>query len=237
MEIKKSNQANLDNKRITYFLLGLIFVLSFVYIGLEYNYAPGIGEHSFDLSDDIFQELDMQPVQEKKDMIVAALPASAPSTTHKIKVVEATAQQSENIDRHNGPQTDDGLGEGDQQQESPSTTPPPLLTDNADNPQNFRIVQQLPEFPGGIVEFMKWLQRHLQYPEEARQKRIQGKVMVSFIVNKDGSITDAKVTRSVNPQLDGEAMRVINLMPKWKPGVDNGKPCRTLFAIPIVFKL
>ena len=170
-------------------------------------------------------------------MIVAALPASASSTTHKIKVVEATAQQPENIDRHNGPQTDDGLGEGDQQQENPSTTPPPLLTDNADNPQDFRIVQQLPEFPGGIVEFMKWLQRHLQYPEEARQKCIQGKVMVSFIVNKDGSITDAKVTRSVNPQLDGEAMRVINLMPKWKPGVDNGKPCRTLFTIPIVFKL
>nr|WP_303657207.1 energy transducer TonB [Leyella lascolaii] len=85
--------------------------------------------------------------------------------------------------------------------------------------------------------FIQWLSVNLRYPEQARDRKIQGKVVVSFIVNEDGSISDAKVMKGVNPLLDREAMRVIGMMPKWKPGVDKDKPCRTMFAIPIVFKI
>jgi protein TonB len=103
--------------------------------------------------------------------------------------------------------------------------------------QTEKIEEQLPEFPGGIVAFMKWLTKNLMYPQSARQKKIEGKVVVAFIVNKDGSISDAKVVSPVSPELDKEALRLMSLMPRWEPGIENGKPCRTMFVIPIVFKL
>ena len=88
-----------------------------------------------------------------------------------------------------------------------------------------------------MMEYMKWLTKNLKYPEIARSQRIQGQVVVQFIVNKDGTIADAKVVKSVSPQLDREAMRVIRMMPNWKPGIQDNKPCKTMVAIPIVFKL
>jgi protein TonB len=84
---------------------------------------------------------------------------------------------------------------------------------------------------------MKWLTRNLRYPPMAQRQRIEGKVVVSFIVNKDGSIANVKLEKSADPDLDREALRVIRMMPKWKPGIENNKPCRTMFAIPVVFKL
>ena len=100
-----------------------------------------------------------------------------------------------------------------------------------------RTVEQLPEFPGGMVAFMKWLTRNLHYPVQAQQQRIEGRVVVSFIVNKDGSIASPKVVKSAAPLLDSEALRVIRMMPRWKPGILDEKPCRTMFAIPINFKI
>lgn len=102
---------------------------------------------------------------------------------------------------------------------------------------NFRIVEQLPEFPGGWVEMMKWLNKNLKYPTAALKKKIEGEVVVSFIINKDGTIDHIKVTKSADPLLDNEALRVVKMMPKWKPGIQNDKPCRTLFAIPVVFQI
>ena len=93
-----------------------------------------------------------------------------------------------------------------------------------------RTTDKLPEFPGGITEFMKWLTKNLRYPEQARSNKIQGKVVVSFIVNKDGSISSPTVQKSVDPLLDREALRVIRMMPHWKPGIMDSKPCRTMFA-------
>ena len=83
----------------------------------------------------------------------------------------------------------------------------------------------------------KWLTQNLCYPAEAQRGGIQGKVVVSFIINRDGSISSPKIEQSVHPLLDREAMRVVKIMPRWKPGKENDKPCRTLFAIPIVFQL
>ena len=112
---------------------------------------------------------------------------------------------------------------------------PQTTVENED--ELMRVVEQLPEFPGGMAEFMKWLTRNLRYPNIAQKQRIEGKVVVTFIVNKDGSIANPKVEKSVNRFLDREALRVIGMMPKWKPGMIDNKPCRTMFAIPINFKL
>ena len=84
---------------------------------------------------------------------------------------------------------------------------------------------------------MKWLTKNLQYPKQAQQEKIEGKVLVSFLINTDGSITELKIEKNVHPLLDNEAMRVMRTMPKWRPGMAKGKPCQTKISIPVVFQL
>ena len=84
---------------------------------------------------------------------------------------------------------------------------------------------------------MKWLTRNLRYPNSAKQRKVQGRVVAQFIVNTDGSLSDISIVQPVESTLDREAMRVLRLMPKWKAGQQYGKPCRTMVCIPIVFKL
>lgn len=226
----------MENKRVTNYLLGLVVVLSFLFVGLEYNSQSRTFNLDDELPDDIFEEMEVLPEVEKNEMVSAAKPTAAPSITTKIKAVDTPVTLPEKVNMRNE-EEEEGNEATRQQNETPTTAieqpvPEPIADDNKP-----RIVQQMPEYPGGIVEFMKWLQRTLRYPPTAQQQGIQGSVMVSFIVNADGTITDQKVVRGVNEDLDAEALRVISHMPKWKPGLDKGKPCRTLFAIPIVFKL
>jgi protein TonB len=101
----------------------------------------------------------------------------------------------------------------------------------------FVEVEQYPEFSGGEEARMKFLVSNIVYPKQARDSKIEGKVIVSFIVEKDGSITNVEVLRSAHPLLDAEAIRVTKLMPKWKPGKQKGKPVRCKFSMPIAFKL
>ena len=226
----------MENKRVTNYLLGLVVVLSLLFVGLEYNSQSRTFNLDDELPDDIFEEMEVLPEVEKNEMVSAAKPTAAPSITTKIKAVDTPVTLPEKVNMRNE-EEEEGNEATRQQNETPTTAieqpvPEPIADDNKP-----RIVQQMPEYPGGIVEFMKWLQRTLRYPPTAQQQGIQGSVMVSFIVNVDGTITEQKVVRGVNEELDAEALRVISNMPKWKPGLDKGKPCRTLFAIPIVFKL
>ena len=111
------------------------------------------------------------------------------------------------------------------------------LNVDPNNPLNFHIVEDLPKYPGGAVEFMKWLPRNLQYPALARSRKIQGKVVAVFYVEKDGTVSGISITQSLSPECDREALRVLRKMPKWEPGIQNDQPCRTKVCIPIVFKL
>ena len=236
MEQKKTDKGGLENKRTTGFLLGLVLVFSIAFVALEYtSHAPDYEVDEL-LIDELAQDLELLPAIEQQEMIAAQQPMEVVKVPEKIRAVdevlppEAEAQQA----------TDMTLGgEVDEVPSSASTAEPlpPVVTDMDDNPLSFRIVEQLPEYPGGMVEFMKWLTKNLKYPPSAQSRKVQGRVVVSFIVNKDGTISDAKVVKPVDPQLDREAMRVVRMMPKWKPGMQMGKPCRTMFAIPIVFKL
>lgn len=101
----------------------------------------------------------------------------------------------------------------------------------------FDVVEQMPEYPGGNEELMKFLQANVKYPEEATDKGIQGRVLVQFIVKSDGTISDAKVVREAHPLLDAEALRVVKSMPKWKPGMQNGKVVNVKYVIPVTFRL
>ena len=99
------------------------------------------------------------------------------------------------------------------------------------------VVEQMPSFPGGTQALFEYLKENVTYPEECEGTCVQGRVVVSFVVEKDGSITEAKVVKSVYPSLDEEALRVVNSMPKWRPGKQNGNSVRTKYTIPINFKL
>ena len=101
----------------------------------------------------------------------------------------------------------------------------------------FDVVEKMPEFPGGVGEMMKFLSMTVKYPEAAEKAGTQGRVIVSFIVEKDGSVSNAKVQKSVSEELDAEALRVINAMPKWTPGMQKGKAVRVKYTIPITFRL
>ena len=98
-------------------------------------------------------------------------------------------------------------------------------------------VEKQPEFPGGLEALIKYLSDNVRYPDEALKDAIEGKVIVRFDVNKDGSISDVTIVRSLQPLLDAEAMRVINAMPKWNPGTQRGKPIKVGFTLPVNFSL
>ena len=103
--------------------------------------------------------------------------------------------------------------------------------------QIFTVVEKQPEFPGGTAELFKYLSKAIKYPVIAQENGIQGRVVCSFVVNRDGSIVDIQVMRGVDPSLDKEAIRVISEMPKWKPGEQRGKPVRVRFILPVQFRL
>lgn len=101
----------------------------------------------------------------------------------------------------------------------------------------FKVVEQQPEFPGGWQELGKYLQKNLKYPKSCKKEGIEGRVIVQFVVNKDGSISDASIVKSVDPRLDAEALRIVNAMPNWTPGKQKGEQVRVRFTFPVNFRL
>ncbi len=209
-----------------------------LYVGFEYTSAPPDPSALEDLLDDMQKDLELMPPVDSKDMISAESPAAAPKAiTTKVKEVEHTADENEKVNPNSNPLlVGDGSGEV-KQAEVTEALPQTPAQNPEDNPYHFRVVEELPQFPGGWVEFMKFLNKNIKYPVVAQNKKIQGKVVVSFIVNKDGSVSAMKVSQSLDPSLDREALRVLKMMPKWTPGQEKGKPCRTMIAIPINFQL
>ena len=101
----------------------------------------------------------------------------------------------------------------------------------------FDVVEQMPSYPGGMGALMQYLSSHIKYPVIAEENGIQGRVICTFVVERDGSITDVKIAKSVDPSLDKEAMRVVSSMPKWIPGKQNGSAVRVKYTLPVTFRL
>ena len=105
------------------------------------------------------------------------------------------------------------------------------------NQQVFDVVEKMPEYPGGQAALFEYLSKNVKYPADAEKQKIEGRVLVSFVVNTDGSITDISVERKAFPSLDAEAVRVISGMPKWIPGEQKGKKVRVKYTVPLNFRL
>ena len=106
-----------------------------------------------------------------------------------------------------------------------------------ENSKVFDVVEQMPSFPGGHAALLQWLASNVSYPAEAAENGVQGRVIVQFVVEKDGSVSDAQVVKSVDPSLDKEARRVVLAMPRWNPGKQKGSAVRVKYTIPVTFKL
>ena len=115
--------------------------------------------------------------------------------------------------------------------------PPPPAPKPEVSTKVFDVVEEMPSFPGGQGALMSYLASNIKYPVVAQENGVQGRVIVSFVVERDGSISDVKVARSVDPSLDREAQRVVKSMPKWKPGKQNGSAVRVKYTVPVVFRL
>lgn len=238
MKQQKSDIPTVEEHRATAFLLGLVLVLSVLYVAFQYNSAPQGMDLSDQSLDDLVQDIELHPAMDDKEMVnTMAVQPPQKTFSERIKAVDQPLKQQ--IEKLSATTTSPllvGDGEAEALNAKLSAALPPIPA-ASEQPLNFRIVQQMPEFPGGGSAFIQWLTRQLRYPPLAQSQRIQGRVVVSFIVNKDGSIADVKLEKSVNALLDREALRVIRMMPRWKPGVHNNQPCRTMVAVPVVFKI
>ena len=101
----------------------------------------------------------------------------------------------------------------------------------------FDTVEQIPEYPGGMQAMIEFLQTNMKYPEDAAKQKVEGRVMVQFVVETDGSVSDVHVAKQVFPSLDAEAIRVVQAMPKWMPGKEKGKVVRVKYNLPLVFRM
>lgn len=238
MEIKKNKSADLEEGRVTRLLIALVIILSSILVALEYNIGGGEASNlDEEMLDDVAREIEMMPIAHQENRIALVPKKKQEATPQKIRVVdEEVAPAPEELNNADG----DTKGEDTAHEATKDTEAEyaPAQADLGDNPFNFHTVEDLPKFPGGAVELMKWLTKNLRYPSDAQRKKKEGKVVVQFIVNKDGTMSDLKVVKSAQyASLDREALRVMRLMPKWTPGVQNDKPCRTMVCIPVVFKL
>ncbi len=238
MEQKKTPRADMDQHRTTGFLLGLTLVLAFLYVSLEWNsVAEDTSFDALDL-DELVHESELVPMS-NVEMIAQFEEKPQVEKAEQLRIVDDDAelqQPDEELEGEKEGNDDETLLKELEEQLDNDKALAPMGVD-PDNPLNFHIVEDLPQFPGGAVEFMKWLTKHLRYPYPARKNKLQGKVVAVFYVEKDGSITGISITQSLSVECDREAMRVLRMMPNWKPGIQNDLPCRTKVCIPIVFKL
>ena len=129
-----------------------------------------------------------------------------------------------------------GCGQSSEQKEE-SVPTDVTKAEKQEQVQVFRVVEVMPKFPGGDAELLKFIAKNVKYPQESQNKGEQGRVICSFVVTKDGTLTNYKVIRGISPALDQEAVRVLQMMPRWTPGTQRGEPVAVKYTVPITFKL
>lgn len=228
MDIKKSPKADLESNRLTYVLLGFVFVLAVLYVGFEWTDKEiTVYEVEESLVNEAEEEMTEITFQEETPPPPPP-PAEVPQVIEVITIVDDNTEVAEV----------DFSSEDDETQAQEVILPPaPPVEEEPEVEEIFLIVEKQPEFPGGHAALMKYFNDNVRYPVIAAENGIQGRVVCQFTVWKDGSVSDVKVLRSVDPALDREAIRLISNMPKWKPGEQRGKAVSCKFTVPVVFRL
>ena len=226
MEIKKSKRADIGNEKGTSLMIGLVISLSIMFTALEWTQKDEVEkEPTYSMASFIPEDMIPITLPEKKTV------PPPPAAVTKAEVIEIVDDDAD-VD-------DDIMASIEDNQEwfDPQEYDFVVVEPEPEPDEIFLVVEDQPEFPGGTAALMEYLRKNIKYPAICRENNIQGKVIVTFVVNKDGSIVDIEVIKSVNPSLDKEAIRVISQMPKWKPGAQRGKPVRVKYSVPVNFRL
>ena len=226
MEIKKSKRADIGKEKGTSLMIGLVISLSIMFVALEWTQKDEV------LAADSYPIVTFVP----EDMIPITLPEKKtvpppPAAIAKADIIEIVKDDAD--------VEDDIMASIEDNQEwlDPQEYDFVMVEPEPEPDEVFMVVEDQPEFPGGTAALLEYLRKNIKYPAICRENNIQGRVLVTFIVNKDGAIVEPEIVKSVNPSLDKEALRVISQMPNWKPGYQRGKPVRVKYSVPVNFQL
>ena len=227
MEVKKSPKADLENKKTSNLLVGAILTLAVLFVGFEWSERDKKVTTDTGIETVIFEE-EIIPITEQEQPKQAPPPPEAPKVEEVLEIMDNDSEVEESTIQ---------ASDDTQAAVEVKYTPVEVEEEEVEEQQIFQVVEEMPEFPGGMGECMKFLSKNIKYPTISQENGVQGRVIVQFVVNRDGSIVDPVVVRGVDPYLDKEALRVIQMMPKWKPGKQRGKAVRVKYTVPVMFRL
>lgn len=228
MEIKKSDKANLENKKLMFLEIGMILALLIVFAAFEWTTK----ETNVDtLVDDraLVEEEEILAIPENTPPPPPPAP-EIPVLSDQIDIVEDDVKVDDIIintedDNNLGVEVKDYVAQVEEEVVEEEAIP-------------FQLVEKQPSFKGGGPnEFTKWVNSRLVYPEIAKENGVQGRVTLQFTVEKDGSVTNVKVLRGVDPALDKEAVKVVSSSPKWTPGRQRDRAVKVTYTFPVIFQL
>ena len=223
MEEKKSPKANLENKKLMFIQIGLIISLAVAWLVFEIKSYDKREFGDIGRTVEVVEEEMVEITkQEQKPQ-----PVEVPKQTTQIQVVEDDVEV-EDVEIN---------AEVDQNEVIEEYVAPEVEEEEVVEAEIFTIVEEMPDFPGGVAKLQEYLIKNIKYPQMARESGIQGRVFVNFVVEPDGHVSNVNVMRSLGGGCDEEAIRVVKAMPKWKPGKQRGKPVRVSYILPVNFKL
>ena len=229
MEVKKSQKANLENKRLLFTEIGLVLALLIVYGALNWSQKE-IKTATLAKEAEVVEIEDMVPITQEtpppppEQVKIPVLSDQIDIVEDDIKVDDDMFQNLED-DSNMGVEIMDYKEEVVEEEVEEEAIP-------------FQLVEEKPSFNGGDAnEFSKWVNQHLEYPEIAKENGVQGRVTLQFTVNPDGHVSNVKVLRGVDSSLDKEAVRVVSMSPKWKPGKQRDRAVKVTYTFPVIFQL
>jgi protein TonB len=229
MEVKKTPKANLENKKLLFREIGLIVTLLLVLGGFEYKtYEKSISELG-DNNAALIEE-EMIPITNETPPPPPEMP-KIPVVSDEIVIVDDDMKITTDLIIS----TEDNKNLGVEIKEYVQGRKEEVVEEEE---LPFIMVEEKPKFQGGDEnDFTRWVAERLVYPEIAKENGVQGRVYLTFRVNTDGSVSEVKVLRGVDPSLDKEAVRVVSMSPKWTPGRQRNKPVRVVYQFPVIFQL
>ncbi|WP_163715978.1 energy transducer TonB [Mangrovibacterium lignilyticum] len=231
MEVKKYPRVDLERYHNFFVEIGLILALGICFIAFEWK-SPV--KEVRDLGGVAVQEIETEIIPiTRQEQVRPPEPPPPPKVVEVLNIVSNDVEIDKELEIE-----DTEADEATVVEVSPIvTTVEHAVEEEEKEDPIFYIVENMPEFPGGQLALRKFIADAIKYPVIAQENGIQGKVYVNFVVGKDGQVTNARVIRSVDPALDKEALRVVNSLPRWKPGMQQGEPVRVAFSVPISFVL
>ena len=228
MEIKKSEKANLENKKLLFLELGLIVSLGITLIAFEWT-STETNVSTLEAEAEVVLEEEIIPITQETPPPPPAAP-KIPVLSDQIDIVDDEIEVDDEMFMNLEDDASLGVEIMDYVEVEEEVVEEEAIP--------FQLVEEKPSFQGGDAnQFSKWVNSRLEYPEIAKENGVQGRVTLQFTVEKDGSVTKVKVLRGVDPSLDKEAVRVVSKSPKWKPGKQRDRAVPVTYTFPVIFQL